>query len=72
MFCPNATLEEIAWANPKDAAALQELSLVKGWWGEQFGPEVVDTLVAEAKEPGKSGSESSSSSGSGSRRSGRK
>ena len=72
VFCPNATLEEIAWANPKDAAALQELSLVKGWWGEQFGPEVVDTLVAEAKEPGKSGSERSSSSGSGSRRSGRK
>jgi len=53
VFCPNATLEEIAWAHPKDQTALVELSIVKNWWGEQFASEVLETLAADTPAPEK-------------------
>ncbi len=44
VFCPNATLEEIAWARPRSVETLRQLAQVKGWWLEQFGAEVVEQL----------------------------
>jgi ribonuclease D len=41
VFCPNATLEAIAWADPSDVAGLAELDAVKGWWAKAFGAEVL-------------------------------
>ena len=44
VFCPNLTLEEVAWANPEAAAELLELGPVKSWWARSFGEEVIETL----------------------------
>ena len=44
VFCPNVTLEEVAWANPATADDLLELGPVKGWWARSFGEEVIETL----------------------------
>ena len=41
VFCPNATLEAIAWADPSDVAGLAALDAVKGWWAKAFGAEVL-------------------------------
>jgi ribonuclease D len=44
VFCPNITLEEVAWANPERAEDLAELSQVKGWWARSFGAEVIEAI----------------------------
>jgi ribonuclease D len=44
VFCPNITLEEIAWGNPADAEACAKLKHVKPWWAESFAVEVVAAL----------------------------
>ena len=44
VFCPNATLEEVAWANPENSEALAALAPVKGWWARSFADEVLETL----------------------------
>lgn len=44
VFCPNATLEELAWANPDDPEKLAELGPVKGWWADSFADEVLEVL----------------------------
>ncbi|NRA01299.1 MAG: HRDC domain-containing protein [Myxococcales bacterium] len=57
VFCPNAVLEEIAAADPKEPADLEGLKL-KRWWIRAFGREVFRTLKANEKpeaEPAKSG-----------------
>ncbi|MEE8557547.1 MAG: HRDC domain-containing protein, partial [Myxococcota bacterium] len=63
VFCPNATLEEIAAAAPKDRAEIEALKPVKRWWAKNFGAEVLATLqqpdahaddrsAAKGKDPG--------------------
>ncbi|MCP4004338.1 MAG: ribonuclease D [bacterium] len=49
VFCPNAGLEEIAWAMPKDLEALRALGPMKGWWVDAFGAEVLE-VSANAQE----------------------
>jgi ribonuclease D len=44
VFCPNVTLEEVAWANPERAEDLEGLSQVKGWWARSFGAEVIEAI----------------------------
>jgi hypothetical protein len=44
VFCPNATLEEIAWSGPESREELQALAHVKRWWARAFGTEVLATL----------------------------
>ena len=46
VFCPNVTLEEIAWANPKTSEACAKLATVKSWWAVGFATEVVAALEA--------------------------
>jgi ribonuclease D len=48
VFCPNATLEEIAWAAPKNREELQGLAQVKRWWAKSFGAEVLASLADSA------------------------
>lgn len=74
VFCPNATLEEIAWANPKDKEAVLELAVVKNWWGEAFAGEVLETFAAPSAESAEPAEEGSAPSGASqrSRRRGRK
>ncbi|MBW2280492.1 MAG: HRDC domain-containing protein [Deltaproteobacteria bacterium] len=53
VFCPNVTLEEVAWANPESPDDLLELGPVKGWWARSFGQEVIETVhAAPAAEEG--------------------
>ena len=52
VFCPNASLEEIAAVFPRSADEMRELAAVKPWWTEQFGPEVLRVLQdAETQTP---------------------
>jgi ribonuclease D len=44
VFCPNISLEEIAWANPTSAEACTKLKQVKPWWAESFADEVVTAI----------------------------
>jgi len=44
VLCPNASLEVIAIANPGDAAEVEELGELKGWFARHFGAEVADAL----------------------------
>jgi ribonuclease D len=41
VFCPNAVLEEIAWARPMRTEELRELAHLKGWWVDEFGEETL-------------------------------
>ncbi len=54
VFCPNAVLEEIAAADPKEPADLEKLQL-KRWWIRAFGREVLRTLKANEKPEAESG-----------------
>jgi ribonuclease D len=40
VLCPNATLEAIAWQDPKSKADLQEIAELKRWFVRDFGAEV--------------------------------
>jgi ribonuclease D len=51
VFCPNATLEEIAWAAPKNREELQGLALVKRWWAKAFGAEILASLAESSPAP---------------------
>jgi ribonuclease D len=44
VFCPNASLEEIAAELPRSVEEMRALSALKPWWAEQFGPEVLRIL----------------------------
>ncbi len=44
VFCPNVTLEEVAWANPDSAEDCAKLGPVKVWWAEQFAAEVIEAI----------------------------
>jgi ribonuclease D len=45
VFCPNATLEEIAAAGPESLESMRVIPLVKGWWVDSFGREVLECLA---------------------------
>jgi ribonuclease D len=52
VFCPNASLEEIAAVLPRSDDEMRGLTAVKPWWVEQFGPEVLRVLsAAESSTP---------------------
>ena len=52
VLCPNSTLEAIAWRDPDGAPDLDEVPEVKGWFGKEFGAEVVAaSRSVEAEEP---------------------
>jgi ribonuclease D len=53
VFCPNATLEEIAAANARTPPDLQAVPQVKRWWAKNFGREVLACLEegASSAEP---------------------
>ena len=57
VFCPNITLEEIAWANPQTGSEVADLKGVKQWWAGSFADEVVDAIRpadGEAEPPSRS------------------
>jgi ribonuclease D len=83
VFCPNATLEEIAWAAPKNRDELQGLAQVKRWWVKSFGAEVLASLgdsapvaagtdAAPAKSRGERGGKPAAAQASGTRSSRRR
>ena len=52
VFCPNASLEEVAGAQPRNLEELRALSGVKSWWSGHFGEELLAILrAAEARAP---------------------
>ncbi len=51
VFCPNITLEEIAWADPETPEDCAALAPVKAWWAESFAPEVIATMRPADGEP---------------------
>lgn len=44
VFCPNITLEEIAWANPRTSEECQQLAQAKSWWVEGFASEAIAAI----------------------------
>ncbi|HXX46971.1 MAG TPA: HRDC domain-containing protein [Myxococcota bacterium] len=52
VFCPNATLEEVAALQPRTFDELRALGPVKTWWAEHFGEELLRVLrEAETRAP---------------------
>ena len=47
MFCPNATLEQIACADCASVDELRKLTLLKEWWVDAFGDEALRVTAAE-------------------------
>ena len=47
VLCPNATLETIAFAEPKAGSDLEGLPGVKGWFARNFGGEIAEALGAD-------------------------
>ncbi len=71
VFCPNATLEEIAWANPDSVQALERLGSVKPWWATSFAEEVLSALELAAA-PRSDGAAADAHTGRSAARSGRR
>lgn len=44
VLCPNATLEAIAWAEPKNAKDMKAIPELKNWFVREFTDEIVDVL----------------------------
>jgi len=51
VLCPNATLETIAMQRPSSRDELAATPGVKGWFGRNFGSEVLAALAMEASQP---------------------
>jgi len=51
VFCPNASLEEIAAVLPRSDEEMRGLSALKPWWAEHFGAEVLRVLHAADAAP---------------------
>jgi hypothetical protein len=45
VLCPNAVLEEIAWANPKSLGQLEKVEALRGWRLEAIGEEALAVLA---------------------------
>jgi ribonuclease D len=54
VLCPNATLEAIAWQDPKSKADLQEIVELKRWFVRDFGSEVAKINREATPSPKKS------------------
>jgi ribonuclease D len=65
VFCPNAGLEAIAWANPSQPVELAKIGPVKGWWAREFGAEAIEAMarVDDGPGPGSPPQDTSSRSG---------
>ncbi len=50
VLCPNSALEAMAWRAPRDAADLEELDELKGWFVHAFGQEAVDVCRRATEE----------------------
>ncbi len=50
VLCPNSALEAIAWRNPSALEDLLEVTELKGWFAREFGPEVVQAVMATPPE----------------------
>jgi ribonuclease D len=50
VLCPNSALEAIAWRNPSALEELLEVTELKGWFAREFGPEVVEAVMATPPE----------------------
>jgi ribonuclease D len=50
VLCPNSALEAIAWRNPSALEDLLEVTELKGWFAREFGPEVVEAVMATPPE----------------------
>ena len=62
VLCPNASLEAIAWRNPKTGADLEDVPELKSWFVREFGDEVsarLRDLAPAGKTEGKPATESS-------------
>jgi len=46
VFCPNATLEQVACADCTSVEELRDLNLLKDWWVDEFGEEVLGVTQA--------------------------
>ena len=56
VFCPNASLEEIAGELPRNAEELARLPALKSWWAQHFGAELLRVLHdVEARVPADDG-----------------
>jgi ribonuclease D len=55
VLCPNAALESIASANPKNAEDLKALTELKSWFVREFASEIIGVLERHASEGEKSG-----------------
>jgi ribonuclease D len=56
VLCPNASLEAIAWRNPKKQSELAEVTELKRWFVREFGNEVLEVVSAESNsDPGSEG-----------------
>ena len=51
VLCPNATLEAIAWRDPKSKTDLQEMTELKPWFVREFGAEVAKLNRESAASP---------------------
>jgi ribonuclease D len=51
VLCPNSTLETIATQRPSSRDELASVAGVKGWFGRNFGSEVLAALAVEASQP---------------------
>jgi ribonuclease D len=51
VFCPNASLEELAAVLPRSLEEMRGLTALKPWWAEHFGPEVLGVLHDEVTQP---------------------
>jgi ribonuclease D len=52
VFCPNASLEEVAGEMPRTTEELARLPNLKSWWAQHFGAELLAVLHdAEARVP---------------------
>ncbi len=67
VFCPNAVLEEMAWATPKTIDDLKALAPLKDWWVDEFGEEALG-VSAKAQEAAASIPANQPSSGGGGQR----
>ena len=51
VLCPNATLETIAWHNPRQSDEIAGLAGVKGWFANAFADEVIAVLQQPEETP---------------------
>ena len=61
VLCSNASLEAIAWGNPRSTERMSELPELKSWFVREFGAELVDVLQRADSAEEESGTRTKSS-----------